>query len=245
MEIIKKQFKQVVTTASTLCDQGVTGNCFIIIPDTSAMYSLKIMLTAKDVDFGFFDVISNDISITGILNCDELSGVTSGNSICQTTSTFPTGITVTDGNTYQVTGTSSSRLSELRKYSVSGGLSDLYFTSVSSTTDGVNISLTNTGTTWTYYIGGITYNYDVANDITSFTFESLGYDDSNNFVNLPIIKDINKENVIDKPEINNNVFIIRQSQSVFQNIYRLQDVDNLSKLNKYGGGAKFNIINNS
>jgi hypothetical protein len=146
---------------------------------------------------------------------------------------------------HTVTGTSSSRLSELRKFSISGSLSDLYFTSTSPSTDGVNVSLTNTGTTWTYYIGGITYVDDVANNITTFTFESIGYEDTNNFVDLPFIKDETKQNVIDKPEIDNNVFIIRQSLPVFQNIYRLDSVGNLNDLEKYAGGGKFNIVNNS
>lgn len=146
-----------------------------------------------------------------------------------------------------VTGTTeASRLSELKKFSVSGTLSDLYFTSLDPTVaDGVNPSLTSTATTWTYYIGGITYVDDVASNITSFTFESLGYDDENNFCDYPFIKDETKQNIIDEPEIDNNVFIIRQSLPVYQNIYRLQDVRNLSDLEKYAGGAKFNVVTNS
>ena len=145
-----------------------------------------------------------------------------------------------------VTGTSSSRLSELRKFTVTGTLSELYYTSTNpNIADGVNEFLTSTAVTWTYYIGGITYIDDVANSITSFTFESLAYGDDNNFSNLPFIKDETKQNVIDKPEIDNNVFIIRQSLPVFQNVYRLQNIENLSELEKYAGGAKFNIVNNT
>jgi len=148
--------------------------------------------------------------------------------------------------TFPVTGTSSSRLSELRKFSVSGTLSELYYTSTDpNVADGVNESLTMTAVTWTYYIGGITYVDDVVNQITSFTYDSLGYEEPNNFVDLPFIKDETKQNIIDKPEIDNNVFIIRQSLPVFQNVYRLQDISNLSELEKYAGGAKFNIINNT
>jgi hypothetical protein len=147
---------------------------------------------------------------------------------------------------YTVTGTtSSSRLSELRKFTVSGTLSEIYFTSTNPSSDGVNELLTTTATTWTYYIGGITYVDDVVSVITSFTFQSLGYDDTDNFIDLPFIKDETKQNVIDKPEIDNNVFIIRQSLPVFQNVYRLQDIGNLSELEKYAGGGKFNILNNS
>jgi len=145
-----------------------------------------------------------------------------------------------------VTGTSSSRLSELRKFTVTGTLSELYFTSTDpNINDGVNGLLTQTPTTWTYYIGGITYVDDVINKTTTFSFNSLGYDDPNNFSDYKIIKDEVKQNIIDKPEIDNNVFIIRQSLPVFQNVYRLQDIRNISELEKYAGGAKFNILNNT
>ena len=147
--------------------------------------------------------------------------------------------------THTVTGITSSRLEELRKTTINGSLSELYFTSTDSNVDGVNPILTNTGTSWTYYIGGITYMFDVTNNVTTFMFQSQGYNDTNNFIDLPIIKDPKKDNVVDVPEIINNVFIIRQSLSVFENIYRLQDVTNLSYLESYAGGRNFNIINNS
>ena len=218
MELIQKQIELKTTTATTTCDEGVEGPCYIVIPDTSIDYNVKLFITARDIDFGFFDVITGQTGVTG-------------------TSISPA--------TYTVTGTSSSRLSELRKFSTSGSLSDLYYTSTSSSTDGVNVSLTNTGTTWTYYIGGITYVDNVSTKITTFTFQSLGYDDDNNFIDLPFIKDETKQNIIDVPEIDNNVFIIRQSLPVFQNIYRLQSINTLSDLEKYAGGGKFNIVNNS
>jgi len=86
--------------------------------------------------------------------------------------------------------------------------------------------------------------YDVASKITTFNVTSEGYV-SSAFIKLPFIKDEAKQNIIDKPEIDNNVFIIRQSLPVFQNVYRLQDISNLSELEKYAGGAKFNIVNNT
>ncbi len=144
-----------------------------------------------------------------------------------------------------VTGTSSSRLSELRKFTVSGNIDELYYTSTNPSTDGVNIILTFTGITWVYYIGEITYIDDVIDNITMFSFISQAYDDENNFLDLPFIKDESKENIIDKPEIDNNVFITRQSLAVFENVYRLQNIANLSELEKYAGGGKFNIVNNT
>ena len=145
-----------------------------------------------------------------------------------------------------VTGTSSSRLTELRKYRITGDLSQLYFTSTSNLNDGVNVLL-STGNTVVYYLGGITYTDIITTDntITTFTFDSLGYDDLNNFDNLPIIKDEAKENIIDKPEVENDVFIIRQSIPVFENQYRFSNIRNLAELEFYAGGGFFNIINNS
>lgn len=57
MELIKKQFELITTTASTTCDEGVEGPCYVIIPDESVNYNTKILLTARDIDFGFFDVL--------------------------------------------------------------------------------------------------------------------------------------------------------------------------------------------
>lgn len=216
MELIKKQVQRIMTTGSTT---GCT-DCFVFIPDLSVDYSFKIILNARDIDFGFFDVYEDDLA-TGV-----------------------TGTTI-PSTTFPITGTSSSRLSELRKFSVDGTLSELYYTSTDpNIADGVNEFLTSTAVTWTYYLSGITYIDDVVNNITSFSFISVGYQ-SPAFINLPFIKDEAKQNIIDKPEIDNNVFIIRQSLPVFQNVYRLQDISNLSELEKYAGGAKFNILNNT
>jgi len=53
MELIKKQVQRIMTTGST------TGciDCYVEIPDLSILYNFKIMLTARDIDFGFFDVV--------------------------------------------------------------------------------------------------------------------------------------------------------------------------------------------
>ena len=61
MELIKKQFNQITTTATTICDDGVEGTCYEVIVDNSINYNLKILLTTKDIDFGFFDVLENNV----------------------------------------------------------------------------------------------------------------------------------------------------------------------------------------
>ena len=150
--------------------------------------------------------------------------------------------------TFSISGTSSSRLSELEKFNVSTDISVKYFTSNNLDTDGLDLLLSVTGgtnPTYQYYIGGITYVDDVANNITSFYFDSLGYGDSNNFDDYPMIKDEKKQNIINNPIIDNNVFITRQETSVFENNYRLRSIRFMTELDFYAGGKHFNIINNT
>ena len=223
MDVIKKEFKIVTTTGTTT---GCSGNCYVIIPysGTGVTYSFNISLSATATDWGFFEVFDDPLA------------------------TGATGVTVSAG-TYIVSGTSSSRLNELRKYSTSGTLSQLYFTSTNSLTDGVNITETSTGltaSTYIYYIGGITYVDEIISGDTSswFMFESSGYT-SPVFVNLPYIKNESELEIISKPLVDNNVFIIRDENSAFQNNYRLKNVGNLTELTYYAGGAYFNIVENT
>jgi hypothetical protein len=53
MELVKKEIQRIMTTGSTT---GCT-DCFVFIPDLSVDYNFKIMLSARDIDFGFFDVL--------------------------------------------------------------------------------------------------------------------------------------------------------------------------------------------
>jgi len=223
MELIKKEFKIVTTTGTTT---GCTGNCYVIIPysGTGVTYSMNIVLSADATDWGYFDVLDDPLA------------------------TGATGATLS-GGTYTVSGVTSSRLNELRKFSTTGTLSQLYFTSTDPATDGVDTGLTTTGvtaSTYVYYVGGITYQDDVVlNETTSiFSFESSGYT-SPVFVNLPYIKDERRQNIISKPLVSSDVFIIRDELSAFQDNYRLKDVGNLTELTYYAGGAYFNIIENT
>lgn len=149
-----------------------------------------------------------------------------------------------------VTGTSSSRLYELRKYAVSGPLTSRYFTSIDPSIDGVDPSLTVEGTTastYVYYIGGISYEDLVVSGITTttFSFESLGLNDPNNFDFLPIIKLESKQNMVENPRVDQDVFIERQQQSVFERNYRLRAVNSLNDVISYAGGNYFTIYNNT
>lgn len=57
MEVIRKTIKQAVTTGTT---ENTTGNTFVIIPDLSANYHIKISLTSKSLDWGVFDEIDEN-----------------------------------------------------------------------------------------------------------------------------------------------------------------------------------------
>ena len=221
MEFIKKQIKLKTITGNTI------ENNTIIIPDLNAIYNMKVLLSANAQDFGFFDVYEDPLA------------------------TGATGASISN-QTYTITGFSSSRLVELRKYSTSSDLNKRFFTSTDPAIDGLDLSKSITGGTGTtldifvYYISGITYTdtVETTGTTTIFNFISSGCN-TPNIINLPIIKDEAKENIIDKPEIINNVFIERQQVSVFENNFRLRNIQNIQELEFYAGGAHFNIVNNT
>lgn len=191
----------------------------VFIPDPSKDYNVKLLLTSTPIDLGIFEPLE-DSNATGF-----------------------TGTTISSAP-YTVTGVSDSRLTELEKYVVSNDISVKYVTSTGPESDGLNVSLSTVDETYIYYLSGITYVDDVASSATTFSFTSSGYS-SPSFVNQPMIKDDKKSGIIANPIIDNNVFIIRQENTVFENTYRLRNIDNLSDLTYYAGGNHFNIINNT
>jgi hypothetical protein len=224
MEFIKKRIYRVMTTGHT---SGCTGtSCYVIIPNTGITYQLKINLVQDAQDIGFFDAY-------------PLSGVTG------TTPSFVT---------YNVTGNSQSRLTELRKYVVSAITSttaQLYVTGGNLITDGVDLAHT-TANKFSYFLGGIRY-VDLLTGFTSGTTFRLithGYWNSNhtlnpNFINVPMYQDPNKENIVSNPKIYDDVFIVRQEISAFDKNYRLEYIKNLVDLTTYAAGSFFNIVNNT
>lgn len=192
---------------------------------TEIFYSVNILLTTNIQDYGFFDTYSGFTGATGIT-----------------------------GTPYTVTGTSSSRLTELAKYVVTTAPWDKYILSNISSVDGLDLSQSNTGGTggfyiYTYYLGGIIYTDFLATGSTAtttiFSFQSLGINDSNNFDDFPIIKIESKQNMTENPFINSDVNIIRQNLSIIEDTVRLRSVNKLSDITSYGGGNFFTIYNNS
>lgn len=53
MEFVKKTIKQETTVES------VSENEVIVVPDENAVYSLKLLLTKKEIDLGFFDTVES------------------------------------------------------------------------------------------------------------------------------------------------------------------------------------------
>jgi hypothetical protein len=149
-----------------------------------------------------------------------------------------------------ITGESKSRLSELKKHAVSSNFFDRYKLSNGSSNDGVNQNKSNLSSSpqkIVYYLGGITYTdllYNDGNIITKFRFTGQEYN-SPDFIDKPIIKDPNKGNLISKPKIDDDVFIIRQEISAFDKNYKLKDINSLIELTTYAGGKFFNIVKNT
>jgi hypothetical protein len=204
-----------MTTGTTT---GCTGTCRVIIPNTGTTYNFKILLNQETKNLGFFEAY-------------PLSGVTG------TTITYIP---------YVVTGECTSRLLELRKYTVTNIFSQQYFTGGTYGVDGVDVNVSIPNVFLVYYLGGIKY-VDLMTGTTSgstFNFTSQGYANPN-FINKPIYKDPNKENIISNPNISNDVFIVRQELSAFDGNYRLEYIKKLVDLETYAAGSFFNIIKNT
>lgn len=150
------------------------------------------------------------------------------------------------GGSFLVTGESTSRLTELRKYTVTNVFANQYIGGGTYSSDGVDYLNSISGISVVYYIGGIRY-VDVLTGTTTrttFDFISTGVL-SPSFINAPIYKDPKKENIISNPKIDDDVFIIRQALSAFDNNYRLEQIKNLNELMTYAGGNFFKIVNNT
>jgi hypothetical protein len=145
------------------------------------------------------------------------------------------------------TGSTISRLSELRKYTITDDFTKQYFSGGNSTVDGVDYLNSISGYSITYYLNGIKY-LDILTGTTSgttYSFTPEGTGSTANFIYAPYYKDPNKEWIDTSPKINNDVFIDRQQLSAFESNYRLEQIRNLSDLETYASGKYFNIIKNS
>lgn len=189
-------------------------NCANYIVDTGITYYIKLRLRSEAIDFGYFNVDDNY-----------------------------TGDTTINNETYLVTGLTSSRLSDIEKFSKSNDISIKYKTTTDENLDGLVINETIENQKYVYYIGGIKYVDDILNNVTSFQFTRII---SNiDFINNPYYKDESKQNIISKPKINNDINVERQNIAIMDNFYRLKDINLLNDFDYYGGGSIFNIVSNT
>ncbi len=147
-----------------------------------------------------------------------------------------------------VTGSSSSRLTDLRKYTITNVFAEQYYINGSVNNDGVDLNSSIPNEIIVYYLGGIRY-VDIVNSSgmtisTTFSFIGQGYN-SPNFIDTGYYQNPNKENIISNPKIYDDVFIIRQELSAFDKNYRLEYIKNLVDLTTYAAGSFFNIVNNT
>jgi hypothetical protein len=144
-----------------------------------------------------------------------------------------------------VTGTSNSRLCELRKYSITNIFTNQYISGGNYNKDGVDYYASIVNEKIVYYIGGIKYIDNINNNITTTTFSFIGQGINNpDFIDKLIYKNPTKENIISNPKISDDVLVIRQELSAFNKNYRLEFIKNLNDLETYAGGNFFNIVNN-
>lgn len=145
-----------------------------------------------------------------------------------------------------VTGYSTSRLNELKKFAVNVPFNQQYIGGGSYSVDGVDFINSISGVSVIYFIGGIRYvdTFTGTSATTTFDFITVGIL-SPSFINKPIYKDPKKENIISNPKITSDVFIIRQELSAFENNYKLEHIRTLNELETYAGGKYFNIVKNS
>jgi len=145
-----------------------------------------------------------------------------------------------------ITGSCVSRLSELKTFARQTSQWSNYKQSSTPLNDGVNVGLYVPFVQTIYYVDGITYKNTFANNkpITYFSFEKTGINEDD-FITAPIIKDPNKENIVSNPKVDDDVFIVRQELSAFNDNYKLEFVKTLNQLVNYAGGNYFNIVNNT
>jgi hypothetical protein len=254
MEVLKKTVQLIMTTGTT---SGCSGNCRIIIPDTGVTYYFKILLTRETIDIGFFDayMVTGGYKYIKVLNAVDvvkyenfLAGLTTfaGSGLATGYSTGIISGTTVNYVPYFVTGECTSRLNELRKYTITNVFANQYVGGGSFTVDGVDYNTSVEFIRVVYFIGGIRYVDMLVGSNSGSTFSFIGKGLlSPNFINVPYYKNMNKENIISNPKVNDDVFITRQELSAFDKNYRLEYIRSLIDLTTYAGGKFFNIVNNT
>lgn len=197
-----------------LVDSTGCTDCKNFIVDTGITYYVKFRIVSNAIDLGYFNV---DLQYTGD--------------------------TSISAQTYVVTGQTTSRLSDIEKFTRSTDISIKYKTTTTIENDGLLLSESITGQTYTYYIGGIKYIDNVSANTTTYEFTRTISDVD--FQNNSYYKDESKQNIISKPKIINDINVERQAPTIMDIFYRIKDINILNDFSYYGGGSIFNIVKNS
>lgn len=145
-----------------------------------------------------------------------------------------------------ITGTCTTRLNELKKFTHSEIFTDEYFGGGSVMSDGVDYGSSIENQNIVYYLSGIRYVDTIKSSGTTTIYGVTGQGYSSlDFINSYVVKLPMKDNIISNPKINNDVFIDRQQISVFDRNYRLEFIRKLVDLETYASGKYFNIVKNS
>lgn len=146
---------------------------------------------------------------------------------------------------FTISGTTRSRLNELRLYGTQPILPPLF-----SSNYQVGVPVIQNGQVWgsiinaetglftAYTIQNVTF-YDYEDGITVYFEQSSGLTESM-LVEEPITKDEMLLKVMDQPQIRSDVFVERGKNSAYERVLRLGEVDNLGSLLRYGYGF-FNV----
>ena len=164
MEILKKTIQRIMTTGTTT---GCTGSCRVIIPDLTKSYYIKFCLNQDSEDIGFFDAYTIDTpyNYINLVTEDDIqtfeSVLTGGTSLASSGLQILHSNGIINGTTVNVpvsivTGSSSSRLTELKKYVVTSNFNLQYVSGGTQYHDGVDYS-NSTINKVVYYLGGIKY----------------------------------------------------------------------------------------
>lgn len=132
---------------------------------------------------------------------------------------------------FTVSGTTSSRLSELQLYGPTEymvGVPVIQGARIVGAVTDINPIYTG------YTIEGVDY-YDYANGQTLYFENSSGFTEEN-ITAVPITKDSLLIKIQDQPQINTDIFVERGKSSAYEPLRRLGEVDNLADMISYGYG---------
>lgn len=142
----------------------------------------------------------------------------------------------------EITGVTTSRLNELRKYKPTDVFEESYHESNSILENGVNYGESTENEIIVYYINKIEYS-DIYedNEYVITKFKHILEPPPTNHDNF-LIGNEKYGNSVETPKVMVDVFIDRHEKSPFKNNYLLSEMESLLDIATFAGGNYFNII---